>query len=231
MTSSQCKERYETFNTLLPECMNSIIFDAEGIQGTANLSSPTSKVAVVFGDNASGKSLVTLAMRAFLGPRDETGVEIFKVSMQTRTAAGMAGVFMYLDEEYSSTGASSLHVVTTAFHNARERENPVWLILDEPDIGLSDKYASAMGAYLAREINSLPDQVRGVVIISHSRPLLRRMRANLDEPPHEVSMGAAQSLDEYLNPSEPQEASIEELLEFGQRAGRTMKSVSQVLHG
>lgn len=223
-------KRYANLKELLTECMDSVVFDAAGIQAFPQLKAPSSKLAIVFGDNASGKSLILMVMSAFLGPKDETGEEKFSVSMRSRTSSGMGRMFMFLDEEYSSTGASSLHAVSGALHNAKERKHPVWLMFDEPDTGLSDKFASAMGAYLAREINALPANIRGAVLVTHSRPLLRRLLADLNEPPHEVAMGQEQSLANYLAPENVQEASIEELLALGDAAGKTMKNVMAILH-
>lgn len=223
-------KRYANLKELLTDSLDSAVFDAEGIKAFPQLKAPTSKLAVVFGDNASGKSLMVWVMSAFLGPKDETGEEKFSVSMHSRTSSGMGRMFMYLDENYSSTGASSLHAVTGALHNAKVRKHPVWLMFDEPDTGLSDKFASAMGAYFAREINALPENIRGAVLVTHSRPLLRRLLADLNEPPHEVAMGQQQSLADYLDPTRAEEASVEELLALGDAAGKTMKSVMAILH-
>jgi energy-coupling factor transporter ATP-binding protein EcfA2 len=206
------------------------VLHADGIKAHPQLRAPATKLAVVFGDNASGKSLMLTVMSAFLGPMEESGEEKFSVSMHSRTSSGMGRVFMYLDEDYNSTGASSLHAVTGAIYNAKKRKHPVWLMFDEPDTGLSDKFASAMGAYFAQEVNNLPKNIRGATIVTHSRPLLRRLLADLNEPPHEIAMGPEQSLAEYLDPTTIQEASIDELLALSDQAGKTMKNVMSILH-
>lgn len=156
-------------------------------------------------------------------------METFSVSMRMRTSQGMGASFMYGSERASSTGATSLRAVTGALYNARERKHPVWLMLDEPDIGLSDKYAAAMGAYLAQEVNSMPEHIRGVSIISHSRKLLSELLTGLDTPPHEVSMGKNQSLSEYLAAQDEAPASIEELLSLKSHASDTRRRVAALL--
>lgn len=230
-TSSKKRKRkiYENLSELITASLDSVVFDAEGIEGYANLKEDA-KLVVVFGDNASGKSLMLTVFRAFIGIRSDSGAETLSVSMQSRTTSGMAQVFMYADESYNSTGAASLQAVRGCFHNAERREHPVWLLFDEPDTGLSDRYASAFGAYLAQQVNSLPANIRGVVLVTHSRPLLRRLLAELNEPPHEVSMGVDQTLAQYVDPVSLQEASIEELFAFSEKAGTTMKSVMSILH-
>jgi DNA repair ATPase RecN len=222
------RTEYKSLAPLITACMDSIIFDAEGISGFAHLNGDA-KLNIVFGDNASGKSLMLTALRAFIGPREESGAESFTVSMNMRTNGGMARAFMYQDESYSSTGAASLSSVTGAFRNAAARTHPVWLFLDEPDTGLSDRYASAMGAFIAQQVNALPDHVRGVTLVSHSRPLLRRLLRELHAPPHDISMGVDRTLAEFVDPVDLQEASIEELLAFGEHAAMTLKNVAAVL--
>lgn len=229
-TKKRTRKEYTSLAPLIDACMDSIIFDAEGISGYAHLKGDA-KLNIVFGDNASGKSLMLTALRAFIGPRDESGAERFNVSMNMRTNGGMGRAFMYLDESYSSTGAASLSAVTGVFRNAAAREHPVWLFLDEPDTGLSDRFASAMGAFIAQQVNTLPDHVRGVTLVSHSRPLLRRLLKELHAQPHEISMGQDRTLAEFIDPAEPQEASIEELLAFGEHAAITLKNVAGVLRG
>lgn len=230
MTTKQKRTPYTSLKKLISDCMRSVIFKAKDIKGYAYLEESDSRLAVCFGDNATGKSLMSTALRSYIGPREEVGAEKITVSMHMRTNGGMAQVFMYQDEAYSSTGASSLKAVRGAFHNAKNRAWPVWIFLDEPDTGLSDRYASALGSYLAKEINGLPEHILGVTLITHSRPLLKRMLKELDMPPHQISMGQERTLMGYVYPAEEQEASIEELFEFADKAATTMKDVTQAIY-
>jgi hypothetical protein len=206
----------------------SICFGDTGISPFPHLAAATSRCLIVFGDNADGKSLFLMVLRAFVSSRKKFGDEAFELSMKQRTAPGM-GALIYGDERFASTGANSVSTLINAFKNCRDRKNSVWLMLDEPDIGLSDKFAGAQGAYIAQQINDMPKNVRGVVVVSHSRPLLRNLVATLEEAPHDVAMGSDRTLADFLDPENQDTASVEDLLSLPERAITTFRSVSEVL--
>jgi ABC-type cobalamin/Fe3+-siderophores transport system ATPase subunit len=216
-------------HALLSACRRSPVFGESGLPCFPRLGDIASKLAVVFGDNATGKSLMLSTMLRHTGSWEGTGMETFSVSMRMRTNQGMGASIMYGSERASSTGATSLRAVTGALYNAKQRPHPVWLMFDEPDIGLSDKYAAAMGAFLAQEVNALPEHIRGVSIITHSRALLRQLLANLAMAPHEVSMGKNQSLLEFLDANDEAPASIDELLRLTKHASETRRRVAALL--
>lgn len=213
---------------LVQDAEQSVCFGDTGILPFPHMAGPTSRCLVVFGDNADGKSLFLMVLRAFISTRKKLGDEAFELSMKQRTSQGM-GKLIYGDEHYASTGANSVSTLINAFRNCRGRENPVWLMLDEPDIGLSDKFASAQGTYIAQQVNDMPKNVRGVVVVSHSRPLLRNLVASLDEAPHDVAMGSDRTLAQFLDPAFQDTASVEDLLLLPERAITTFRSVSAVL--
>jgi hypothetical protein len=223
------RDAYPDMRTLLQACHRSPVFGEDGLKCFPVLVDEATKLAVVFGDNATGKSLMLTTMLELTGSWESSGVETLSVSMKMRTSQGMGASMMYGSERASSTGATSLRAVMGALHNGKDRPHPVWLMFDEPDVGLSDKYAAAMGAYLAREINGLPEHIRGVSIISHSRPFLREMLKGLDRHPHEVSMGEDRTLAEFLAADNEPPASIEELLRLREHAGETRRKVLGIL--
>lgn len=223
------RDAFPNMRALLMACKASPVFGENGLGCFPALRDEETKLAVVFGDNATGKSLLLSMMLGHTGSWESTGVETFSVSMRMRTSQGMGAGLMYGSERHSSTGATSLRAVTATLYNAKERPHPVWLMFDEPDIGLSDKYAAAMGAYLAQEVNNLPEHIRGVSVISHSRPLLRQLLAGLDKAPHEVAMGVKRSLDEYLAADNEAPASIEELFQLKEHATETRHLVRELL--
>lgn len=214
---------------LLLACTANAVFGESGLKCFPRLRARSTKLAVVFGDNATGKSLMLTTMNKHTGSWESTGVETFSVSMRMRTSEGMGAGIMYGSERQSSTGATSLRAILGALRNAKERPHPVWLMFDEPDIGLSDKYAAALGAFLAQEVNGLPEHIRGVSVISHSRSLLRQLLAGMDVPPHEVAMGLDVSLEQYLANVDEEPASIEELLALPDRATETRRQVRELL--
>lgn len=145
-------------------------------------------VLVVAGDNATGKSLIAnmLASRAYFSH----GVEPMIVSMSERTRSGMLRAFTYGGEDYRATGEVSLNVSFKAIGAIAHRldedkgRSRALVILDEPDVGLAEGFSHAFGCKLGQQINDLPKSKRwGVVVISHSREMVRGLVDTLDKAP------------------------------------------------
>ncbi len=148
-----------------------------------------SKLLLVTGDNCSGKSLFVSILQAW--GREHFQTQPINVSIVERTGAGsyessgLRRTMMFGDESEQSTGATSFGVVKRAFHNvntyAEDGKRPI-LLLDEPDFGLSEGYAAALGAYIAQQTHVLHADVAGVVVVSHSRPLAQALAAGKCAP-------------------------------------------------
>jgi DNA repair ATPase RecN len=220
--------RVQSVSELIERCVTDDMFSKGQITVFPNLGSPKSKLAVVFGENATGKSLILSSSKKYTGTFDQDRIETFSVSMRMRTTEGMGRGIMFMNEASSSTGVSSVRAVMCTFDQAALREHPVWIMLDEPDVGLSDRYAAALGAYIADQVNKLPAHIRGVLLVSHSRQLLKRLRRDLHDAPHEVAMGDKQSLVEYINRPEEEHASIADLSELRECARITRKFVGAI---
>jgi len=133
------------------------------------------RVLVISGENAGGKSFMCKALMHYATERDpELKMEF--VGMSRRTQGGMHRVSLWGDDTYESTGRNSVGAIlkvigwSGADHAKRE-----WIVLDEPDIGLSEGYAAVLGERLALFAAGLPDNVEGLVVVSHSRPLVRHL--------------------------------------------------------
>lgn len=226
-TTNNSNVRPTNLQDLINQCLRDEIFQGGVVNAYPTLRDNESRVVVVFGENASGKSLVLNNSYQHIGSYEETRVETFSVSMRMRTSESMGQGIMYMRERNSSTGASSVHAVTGVFRNAVERPHPVWIMLDEAELGLSDRYAASLGAYIAAMANTLPDHIRGVMVVSHSRVMLSRLLRDLETPPHEISMGENQSLAEYLARPFEVEATVDDLEALLDRAHETRRFVRE----
>jgi hypothetical protein len=182
-------------------------------------------VTLVAGDNASGKSLLIRVLASWLNDKK---VEPIQVSMRYRTASGMHRAFMFGDEQEDSTGNVSLRAIRGALGTAEKRESPCWVLLDEPDTGLSEGYAEAFGTWLSAFGNRLPlNQCRGLVIVTHSRALLSGLVNNLELVPHFVCFDQpAMSLQDWLKPKPPR--TVEELLALPERSVATFRKIAKL---
>lgn len=171
------------------------------------------KVAIVVGSNASGKSLAVRLIGSWLNG-EKPKVEPLQVSMRYRTMMGMHKAFMYgpFGDEQDSTGAVSMGAIEGGLMTARGRETPCWLLLDEPDVGLSEDFTYALGEHLARSANEgLGAKCGGLVVVTHSRELVNGMVENLAAAPHFVHVDDnPQTLTEWL--AGRRRRSVEELL-------------------
>lgn len=178
-----------------------------------------SRVAVLTGDNATGKSL---AFRHLAHFAQAEKVAVITLSIRERTGSGlsdMAGLrrsMIYGDESEQSTGATSVSVAERGFKNVvcRLEENPpvpTLLMFDEPEMGLSEGYAGALGQYLAEQVLSLPQAAPGLVVVSHSRGLVGRLADRLGQAPSFIYMGKEpKTLDEWL--AHPEARTVEDLI-------------------
>jgi predicted ATPase len=187
-----------------------------------------SRVLLVTGENAGGKSLVCRFIgQVMLRDAKAAGeaLEFMRIGMEMRSKGGMACVFVFGDESWQSTGELTAHSVLGAIRNSRERGRAHAVCLDEPDTGLSESYQAAVGEALAAYAADLPELASGLIVVSHSRPLVSRLFALA---PHCMRVGDdLRPTAEWLgNGSLP--CSIEDLESLKQRSDARFRAVSDI---
>lgn len=169
------------------------------------------RIMILAGDNATGKSLFSqmVSLAAF----HTHEVEPMIVSMVRRTTSGLGRAMTYGDESCQSTGEMSASVSLKALRNLPSRLEEYgagMVILDEPDIGLSEGFSYAFGEKVALMVNSLPgDQDWNLLITSHSRKMLQGLVDHLDRRPTFVHTQEPKTLEGWL--SETPQRSVAEL--------------------
>lgn len=201
--------------------------------------SPGSRVVVMVGENGSGKSLLFQVMAGWA--RRDHGATPLTVSIRERTGGGtfemggMRRAMMFGDEAEQSTGATSVRVIRGAFRSAsgwaeKDGKKPI-VMLDEPDLGLAEGYAHAMGQWLAGLVEGNL-QVDGVVVVTHSRALVRGlaqgMRNKALGAPHFVNMGHGEPGMEAWLAGGPGH-SVEDLLDMEALGDKNRKLVYGIL--
>ncbi len=221
------------FNLIKEVLQDSRLWTHEEFPFTAHIVPGDKRVALIVGENASGKSLLVQSIAAFAHRHNIHNVS---VSIRERTGAGlhdMAGMrrtMMFGDESEQSTGATSVRVMEPAFNTIRSRAEEKLksiLLFDEPDLGLSEGYACAMGTYLAREVKKLPELVLGTAILTHSRALAKALAAELGHAPTFVKMGSKQSFAEWLEGENAK--TVEELFALHEAGHKNWLKVHQLL--
>lgn len=160
--------------------------DKPPLQRNVQMTEGAVPVMLIGGINASGKSIMasvveTAAKKCGFGKRT--------VSMTNRTSSGFQRAMIFGDESDSSTGVNSVAAVINGLKSSKTDNKPCVLVLDEPDIGLSEEYAGALGEYIAAHMIEPDHNLKLIVIISHSRALYRRLLQALPYQPHTAFLG------------------------------------------
>lgn len=162
------------------------------------------RACLVLGDNATGKSLVR---RLLSHKYKDRGVEAIPLSMEGRAGGGMFGMkgFVYGDEDWKSTGHNSIGTFEGMVRTSRGREKPHMVYLDEPDTGLSDRWARSLGRALADFLADPPEHLAALFVTTHRVCLAREL---LRVSPHALLVGPGwpATLDDWFagDPREPE---------------------------
>lgn len=200
--------------------------DNPPLQRTVQMAESDIPVMLIGGVNASGKSIMasvveTAAKKCGFGKR--------VVSMTNRTSSGFERGMVFGDESDSSTGVNSVSAVLMGLRSCKQDDSPSVLVLDEPDIGLSEEYAGALGEYIAQQMIEPDHQLKLIVVISHSRPLYRRLLAVLPYQPHTIFLGdKTKTFMDWLNGPVPHFGAdeIEKLKSRGRETWRAIRRVT-----
>lgn len=163
---------------------------------------------VVTGDNASGKSLVR---RIITMTHQKGNAECIHLSQQGRSTGGIIRAFVYGAEDEESTGYNSAGVVLKAIKTSHGRKEKHSIFFDEPDIGLSDNYAAAVGIKIREFVLNPPKHLFAVFVVSHRKVLIEQL---VSCDPWQLRMGDSPPLSQWLNaPVVP--GDLEKLRELG----------------
>ena len=198
----------ELLDHVLWAAQESAVFADERSPFAARVTPGRRGLVLMTGENASGKSLLLRMVLARLGRDGRVPVSL---SIRERAGGGLRAAFMFGDEAEQSTGATSVQAIRAAFEGNLDREQGSVLALDEPELGLSQGYATALGHYIGEQALRVPAACAGVLVVTHSRPLASALVESFGADPTFVHVsGTPQSLRQWL--TEPESRSVEDLL-------------------
>jgi len=178
---------------------------------------------ILTGENATGKSFFTFFVACIA---NGIRIEPIRISMRERTEADMMRCFKYMDEGHFSTGHSSTHSIQGGLRTSRERDIQHVLLLDEPDVGLSESYQHAVGAFIGEFMADPPENCVGILLTTHSKTLVRALRAKYPGI-HHLRFGDTMKLDEWLKtPYTP--LPPEALDDLQERGGKCFKEINRI---
>ena len=161
-------------------------------------------LAIITGNNASGKSL----LRKYISMRcEQVKIKKFHFSQQGRSAGGFERAMIYSgSESEDSTGQISVSVVIRAFKQIQNNKEPLIVVFDEPEIGLSEESQLGLAIYMKEQLKIAPESLLGTIVITHSRYFV----GVLKDLPHKFFCFGEKYLAESwlnrgINPTDPQE--------------------------
>lgn len=162
------------------------------------------RVIILTGENGSGKSLIRkLIPYQLRNKNDGKIVEVASTSMDMRTGLHpeMGGMSSFVrDTSWTATSQNSFYFLKGLVSSTKDR----FVVIDEPEIGMSDSLKLSLGVWLNDKLPELLANNKGVMIITHSKDLIRQIK-------HEHDFINIQGLseDEWLN-EKPSLIDIEE---------------------
>lgn len=204
---------------IIKHCLDYRYFDFLSCSAEIN----DSKLFAVTGENATGKSFFCKLLDSY-SIKNKIVQEVIRVGMGKRTESGIVKALMFGDENTHSTGGISFNTIKTGIRTSKGRKHNHILIFDEPDIGMSDSYAAAMGNYIAVFANNIPEHCIGLGIVSHSKVLLSKLA--LLNPTH-LRFGDNLTLNDWLKNPTPEKSlkELEELSNIGLKLFREIQSL------
>lgn len=169
-------------------------FFAEGVV-KCNYTPGSSKLVLVTGENATGKSFLRRVVGAALS---EHSIESIALSMQKRAGGidRMFNAFIWGDEATHATGSLSSNAILGAINTSRGRNQRHAIVWDEPDVGLSDNYAAGAADEIAEFVADPPPHLFFAVVTTHRTAMLRRLAK---QSPHHLRLGDDKSLTQVLS--------------------------------
>lgn len=141
------------------------------------------KITILTGSNGSGKSLIRkqLCFRLSKKIKDADYRKLVaEVSMQRRTEQvpewGALSSCMH-DSSWSPTSCSTYHLIKTMFNTfLKEDSSKRYLVIDEPEIGMSKESQLGLVNYLVSKIDDILKYTHGLLIITHSEVIVDALK-------------------------------------------------------
>ena len=146
--------------------------DGLGFFGLDNKDFSKEKLIVITGSNASGKSLLR---RIIANNGRKNNLFVADLSHERRTTSDITRAFIYGDENSDSTGNITAKSLIGLFKSSIKWKQNHLLIIDEPEIGLSEEAQMGMGIYIRERIESSSNKLQKIIIFTHSKHILNEL--------------------------------------------------------
>lgn len=173
-----------------------------------------SKIMIVAGDNATGKSLFTRLFGEFA--KKKYNIKTITISLNERVNGNTNArrIINVEDEKEQSTGALSVKSIKKGFLTLSKWsvDDKTLLIIDEPELGLAEGYRYALGQYIRQQVDSISSNENfiGLIVATHSKSLSLGLTEGKDEPNFIYMGNENKDFNSWINSKEKK--SVDELL-------------------
>lgn len=138
------------------------------------------KCTLLVGFNGCGKSLIRKQMM-YKVKKIGSDVKTKHVSMQLRTESiaelGALSTIMH-DTPWSPTSLNTYDLINKLFGSLKDnKEKKDYIIIDEPEIGMSQESQLGIAYYLKENIPKVLEKTHGILIITHSNIIIETLKS------------------------------------------------------
>ena len=149
------------------------------------------KLTILTGSNGNGKSFIRKLMNSKMGekyPDRDARKIVTEVSMQKRTDTnnplmGTGFGFTFFDNPKFPTSISTYNLIWRLLRScaaSKEKGCKSYLIIDEPEIGMSEESQLGTALYLKGKLPEILENSLGLMIITHSKTIVKELKESAD---------------------------------------------------
>lgn len=180
------------------------------------------RLTILTGSNGNGKSFIRKLMNSKMGekfPDRNAKHLVTEVSMQKRTDVnnplmGSGFGFTFFDNPQYPTSISTYNLIDRLLHSCVDSENKrdrSYIIIDEPEIGMADESQLGIALLLKSRLSEILENSLGIMIITHSKFVVRELRDNADFFYTDYVMTADEWLERKIIPTDFEDLRIQSM--------------------
>lgn len=180
------------------------------------------RLTILTGSNGNGKSFIRKLMNSKMGEKfPDRNVKhlVTEISMQKRTDVnnplmGSGFGFTFFDNPQYPTSISTYNLIDRLLHSCVDSENKrdkTYIIIDEPEIGMTDESQLGIALFLKRRLSEILENSLGIMIITHSKFVVRELKDNADFFYTDYDMTADEWLERKIIPTDFEDLRIQSM--------------------
>lgn len=180
------------------------------------------RLTILTGSNGNGKSFIRKLMNSTMGrkyPDRDVRRLVTEVSMQKRTDCnnplmGTGFGFTFFDNPQFPTSVSTYNLIDRMLYScvdSEKKKDKNYIVIDEPEIGMADESQLGIALFLKSKIPEILENSLGILIITHSKFVVRELKDNADFFYTDYEMTPDEWLDRSIVPTDFEDLRIQSM--------------------